>query len=83
MLKNDIHNILLGSKASPTYSNALYILFQILFAFSGLISLSYWGIRFHDYSLLVPKGVEGPPVLLSAYTHGINFVLLFLETLFF
>jgi len=69
------------SSSSYRYPDAIYVLFQSVFSLSGLIAISYWGMRLYDYNLLVPKGESAPPFIMSVFTHGINFVLLLLESL--
>jgi hypothetical protein len=81
-----IYDILILSRKETPYSgyrypDAIYILFQAVFSLGALVMSSYWGMRLYDYTLLVPKGENAPPLLLSCYTHGINFLMLFFESL--
>ena len=75
--------IILRSKMSPSdsfrYPEFVYVWFQTVFAISGLVTISYWGLRIYDQSLLFKDDDVKSSFILSSYTHGINWLLLWAE----
>jgi len=63
------------------YSDFVYIMYQTLFSLSGLVTIAYWSLRMYDYRLLSAPGEAPAPLIMSCFTHGINWLLLFLEGL--
>jgi len=76
---------ILLSRSNPAsqyrYPEVIYILYQIVFALSGLVTIAYWGMRLYDFRLLLGKGEEPAPLMLSSFTHGLNFIILSAEGL--
>lgn len=63
------------------YSVFVYIAYQVLFSLSGLVTISYWALRMYDYRLIASPGETQPPIIFSCFSHGINWLLLFIEGL--
>lgn len=72
-----------SSKDKLRYPPYIYKFYQTLQGIGGVVMIGYWGLRLFRRELLFPENYNPVPEILASYTHGGNYLVLFMEIFMF